>query len=101
MSHIFLQTEHSSQRPDWLAGVGGLELPYSETLGRGEPSFNPGNAVPIGADIPCRNEWTSIATGASVSSVDVALFASSQFPPRWRYRHCGASVVTARVPSQT
>jgi len=21
-------------------------------------------------------------------------------PPRWRYRHCGASVVTARVPSQ-
>jgi hypothetical protein len=26
MSHVFLQTGHSSQRPDWLAGHVGLEL---------------------------------------------------------------------------
>jgi hypothetical protein len=26
MSHVFLQTGHSPQRPDWLAGVVGLEL---------------------------------------------------------------------------
>ena len=26
--------------------------------------------------------------------------ASSRIPPRWQYRHCGASVVTAHMPSQ-
>jgi hypothetical protein len=26
MSHVFLQAGHSPQRPDWLAGVRGLEL---------------------------------------------------------------------------
>jgi hypothetical protein len=33
--------------------------------------------------------------------IDAGLLASSRIPPRWRYRHCGASVVTARAPSQT
>src|SRR5271169_4219881 len=33
--------------------------------------------------------------------VDAGLLASSRILPRWRYRHCGASVMTARLPSQT
>src|SRR5260221_14413472 len=50
--------------------------------------------------MPCRNDCTSAANRASVPSVDVAFFASSWILPRWRYRHCGASAVAARVPSQ-
>jgi len=26
MSHVFLQTRHNPQRPDWLAGLRGLEI---------------------------------------------------------------------------
>src|SRR5205807_2654266 len=49
-------------RPDWLAGVAGLELRNSETLGRGEPSFNPEMLRQQKPDIPCRNDWTSAAS---------------------------------------
>ena len=42
-------------------------------LGRGEPSFNPEMLRQQKPDIPCRNDWTSAANRASVSSVDVAL----------------------------
>src|SRR5690349_14134179 len=51
-------------------------------------------------DLPYRNDWTSAANRASVSLVDLASFASPWIPPHWPFRHCGASVVTARVPSQ-
>ena len=49
---------------------------------------------------PCRNDWTSAANRASVSALAKGLWASSRILPRWRYRHCGASVVTAFMPSQ-
>src|SRR5215467_1451101 len=103
-------TRGGSRVPEWgpLGSVRGAlsnERPYrdlrnSETLERGEPSFHPEMLRQENPDIPCRNDWTYVANGASVSSVDVALFASSWILPLWRYRHCGASVVTARVPSQ-
>jgi hypothetical protein len=41
MSALLTYVEITPQRTYWLAGVGGLELRNSETLGRGEPSFDP------------------------------------------------------------
>ena len=51
-------------------------------------------------NFPRRKDWTSAANRASVSPCDEGLLAPSGIPPRWRCRHCGASVVTAPVPSQ-
>jgi hypothetical protein len=47
-----------------------------------------------------RKDWTSAANGASLSSCNAGPFGPNWIPPRWRYRHCGASAVTARVPSE-
>jgi hypothetical protein len=68
-----------------------------------EPSFNP-EILRQQPDIPCRNDWTSAANRASVSSVDVALFASSldpaplAIPPLWGFGGDGAcAVATERI----
>jgi hypothetical protein len=86
----FLRSAHFERDPipyaletDWLAGVGGLELRNSETLGREKPSFNPEMLRQQKPDIPCRNDWTSAANRASVPAVDVALCLVSDPPPRW------------------
>jgi hypothetical protein len=56
------------------------------------------------SDIPCRNDWTSVANRASVLLVDVALFASSWIPPSlaipplWGFGGDGAcAVATERI----
>ncbi len=49
-------------------------------------TLNPGMLRQQKPDIPCRNDWTSAANRASVSSCDAGLLASSRIPPRWRYR---------------
>jgi hypothetical protein len=61
-------------------------------LGKGLTA-NPGA---IGANFHRRKEWTSTANGASLSPCrDKGRLAPSGILPRWRCRHCGASVVTA------
>src|ERR1700757_620632 len=49
---------------------------------------------------PRRKEWTFAAKRASLSPCRERPLALSAILPRWRWRHCGASVVTALVPSQ-
>jgi hypothetical protein len=59
------------------------------------------SAGPIGDPIFCaETTGLRLQTERQCRHVDAGLLASSRIPPRWRYRHCGASVVTARVPSQ-
>ena len=49
----------------------------------------------LGLNFPRRKEWTSAAKGVSLSPCrDQGRLAPSGILPRWRCRHCGASVVT-------
>jgi hypothetical protein len=85
------ENENDKRRPDR-----GLPLPLesrdaSQTLGRLALNFHR------------RKEWTSAANGASLTPCrDKGRLAPSGILPRWRCRHCGASVVTApgAVPTE-
>ena len=83
-----------------LAGWGGrIRTPKSQRRARtvwARPIKVGGSG---GADIPRRKDWTAAPNGASVYRTDKGRWPSLD-PPRWLCRHCGASVVTALLPSQ-
>src|SRR5438874_7725051 len=85
--------------PDCVAGVGGLELRNSETLGSGEPSFTLKRCANRNRDIPCRSDWTSAANRASVSSCRCGPFglvsdpAPLAIPSLWGFGGDGACAV--------
>jgi hypothetical protein len=72
--------------PDCLVETERFELLNPEGRGRGDWRL-------IFPADPRRKEWTSAAKRASLSPVPRRAIGLSGILPRWRWRHCGASVV--------
>jgi hypothetical protein len=73
-------------RGDWTAWLGWEDSNFRMRRGSGRFSHCPEMLRQQSPIFPCGNDWTSAANRASVWLVEVALFASSWIPPRWRYR---------------
>src|SRR5262249_19852497 len=80
----------------WLGcwrSISGLKLSWQHLR---IPKFESSHTSPILLE----TSGLRLQTERHCRHVDTGLLALSGSPPRWRYRHCGASVVTALVPLQ-